>query len=247
MTKLTALIPARSGSQRIKNKNLTKIEGHPLIAYTISAAIRSNIFDRIVVSTDSSEIAETSRRYGAEVPKLRNTEFAGNLSPDIEWSRETALEWLDLDGKDNFAILRPTSPLRKPQTIVEAYQIFEKNEDADSLRAIKPVREHPGKMWRKEEDDTIYPYKEGINLITNTFNHSSPLQSLEPLWIQDASLEISRVKNISESNSISGNKVIGFEMPGYEGFDLNFKEDFILLCKLIEDGEIELEPPLLGE
>jgi CMP-N-acetylneuraminic acid synthetase len=115
------------------------------------------------------------------------------------------------------------------------------------LRAIKPVREHPGKMWRKEEDDTIYPYKEGINLITNTFNHSSPLQSLEPLWIQDASLEISRVKNISESNSISGNKVIGFEMPGYEGFDLNFKEDFILLYKLIDDGEIELELPLLGE
>ena len=244
MTKLTALIPARSGSQRVRNKNLKEIQGHPLIAFTISASIRSNIFDRIVVSTDSEEIAEISKGYGAEVPNLRKIEFAGNSSPDIEWIKEAALEWLELDDKDNFAILRPTNPLRKPQTIAKAYELFLKNEETDSLRAIKRVREHPGKMWRKSENDTIHPYIEGINLITNTFNHSSPLQTLEPLWIQDASLEISKVKNISETNSISGSKVMGFEMPDYEGFDLNFIEDFLLLEKLIEVGEVELEQPI---
>ena len=245
MTNITALIPARSGSQRVKNKNLKEIQGHPLIAFTISAAIRSNIFDRIVVSTDSKEIAEVSKHYGAEAPNLRKIEFAGNSSPDIEWIKESAIDWLKLDDKDNFAILRPTSPLRKPQTIVQAYQLFLKNEEADSLRAIKRVREHPGKMWRKSENDRINPFIEGVNLITKTFNHSSPLQTLEPLWIQDASLEISKVKNISETNSISGNKVVGFEMPAYEGFDLNFIEDFFLLEKLIEVGEVELEQPVV--
>ena len=245
MTNITALIPARSGSQRVKNKNLKVIEGHPLIAFTISAAIRSNIFDRIVVSTDSEEIAEISRYYGAETPNLRKKEFAGISSPDIEWIKESVVDWLKLDIKDYFAILRPTNPLRKPETIVQAYHLFLKNEDADSLRAIKRVREHPGKMWRKSENDRINPFIEGINSITKTFNHSSPLQTLEPLWIQDASLEICKVRNIAETNSISGNKVVGFEMPEYEGFDLNLIEDFLLLEKLIDVGEVELDQPVV--
>ena len=110
------LIPARSGSKRIVGKNVTNINGHPLIAYTISAAINSGVFDAVIVSTDSSEYAEIARHYGAEVPFLRPSEFSEDLSPDIEWVRYTLNE-LIARGRDfsQFSILRPTSPLRTCQ------------------------------------------------------------------------------------------------------------------------------------
>ena len=82
--KFIALIPARSGSKRVPNKNVRLLNGHPLIAYTIAAAIKSKAFSDIVVSTDSEVYAETAFQYGANVPFLRPTELAGDSSPDIE-------------------------------------------------------------------------------------------------------------------------------------------------------------------
>jgi len=83
--RIAALIPARAGSKRVKLKNISPLNGHPLIAYTISAALESSEFSDVVVSTDSEIIAEISSHYGAEVPFLRPSELSGDLSPDIEW------------------------------------------------------------------------------------------------------------------------------------------------------------------
>ena len=80
-----ALIPARSGSKRIVNKNIKYLENHPLIAYTISSAINSEVFDSVMVSTDSTEIANISKYYGAEIPFFRPKEYAKDNSPDFEW------------------------------------------------------------------------------------------------------------------------------------------------------------------
>ena len=80
-----ALIPARSGSKRVPGKNVRKLAGHPLIAYTITVACQSDVFDDVIVSTNSERIADIARRYGADVPLLRPDEFSGDLSPDIEW------------------------------------------------------------------------------------------------------------------------------------------------------------------
>ena len=82
---VVAFIPARSGSKRVPGKNVRPLAGHPLIAYSIAAALDSGIFSAVVVSTDSEEIAEIARHYGADVPFLRPVEFAGDTSPDIEW------------------------------------------------------------------------------------------------------------------------------------------------------------------
>ncbi|MCU0537022.1 MAG: acylneuraminate cytidylyltransferase family protein, partial [Hydrococcus sp. Prado102] len=87
--KIIALIPARGGSKRVPGKNIRLLGEHPAIAYTISAAIESKIFDAVMVSTDSPEIAEIGRYYGAEVPFLRSPEYSGDNSPDIEWIEET--------------------------------------------------------------------------------------------------------------------------------------------------------------
>src|SRR5439155_14949667 len=114
-----ALIPARSGSERVRDKNIRPLAGHPLLAYAIAAARQAGFFDRIVCSTDSGKIAEVAQRYGAEVPFLRPAALATATSPDIEWITH-ALEQLD-EHYDLFAIVRATNPFRGPDVLRRGY------------------------------------------------------------------------------------------------------------------------------
>ena len=130
---LVALIPARSGSKRVPDKNIRPLAGHPLIAYSIAAALQSKIFKTVIVSTDSELYAEIARHYGAEVPFLRPAKIAGDTSPDIEWVEYT-LNHLRNNGQDYeyFSIMRPTSPFRLPDTIRRAWQEFQAQEGANN-------------------------------------------------------------------------------------------------------------------
>ena len=143
-----AFIPARSGSKRVKNKNIKLLNGHPLMAYSIRAAIDSGVFDAVICATDSEEYANIARHYGAEVPFLRPEDISGDKSPDIEWVK-LMLNTLGKGDRffDAFSILRPTSPFRLPETIRLAWQIFQDTLGADSLRAVEKCKQHPGKMW----------------------------------------------------------------------------------------------------
>ena len=122
---IVALIPARSGSKRLQGKNIRPLAGHPLLAYSIAAALESGIFSDIIISTDSPLYAQIGEYYGAEAPFLRPPELAGDLSPDIEWVEYT-LRTLASQGKayDCFSILRPTSPFRLGTTIQRAWTDF---------------------------------------------------------------------------------------------------------------------------
>ena len=149
-----ALVPARAGSQRVPGKNVRPLAGHPLIAYSIAAARESGRFDAIVVSTDSPQIAEVAEHYGAQVPGLRPAELATSTSPDIDWVR-LALRQLEQAGRepDLFSILRPTSPFRTGATIARAFDaLLALGARADSIRAVRKCREHPGKMWVIEDE-----------------------------------------------------------------------------------------------
>ena len=121
-----AIIPARSGSKGVKNKNIRLLNGIPLMGYTISAAIQSECFDEVMVSTDSVEYAKIAERYGATVPFLRTE----STSSDTASTWDTAEEVLDEYRKngrcfDTFCILQPTSPLRKSDDIIQAFKIYE--------------------------------------------------------------------------------------------------------------------------
>jgi N-acylneuraminate cytidylyltransferase len=133
-----ALIPARQGSKRVPGKNVRVLGGHPVIAYTIVPALESGVFDAVVVSTDSEEIAAVARHYGAEVPFLRPPQLAGDTSPDIEWVEYTLSE-LKRAGRqwDCFSLLRPTSPFRTAATIRRAWSRFLAQPGVDSLRAVE--------------------------------------------------------------------------------------------------------------
>lgn len=119
---LVAFIPARAGSKRLPGKNLLNFNGHPLIAETILQAKESGIFDKIIVSTDSEEIAEVSRKFGAEVPFLREGMLAGDEAKTIDVVIDF-LEKTNLEIK-TIALLQVTSPLRRARHIIEAYSLY---------------------------------------------------------------------------------------------------------------------------
>lgn len=137
-----AIIPARSGSKGLKNKNIREINGKPLIAYSIEAAIQSGAFDEVMVSTDSELYADIAKQYGAKVPFLRS----GKTSTDTASSWDMVDEVLQMylkDGKtfDTFMLLQPTSPLRTKSEICDAYELME-NKNADAIVSVCEA-EHP--------------------------------------------------------------------------------------------------------
>ncbi|MBN8195912.1 MULTISPECIES: acylneuraminate cytidylyltransferase family protein [Thalassospira] len=233
MISSVALIPARSGSKRVPNKNVYPFGGHPLLAYTVSAAIKSGVFDAVVCATDSEEYASVARYYGAEVPALRDAAISGDKSPDIEWVK-WILEFLEDRGRtfDAFSILRPTSPFRTDDTIKRAWKLFCDNPKADSLRAIEKCKQHPGKMWVVQADRMlpILPYSNN-----GTPWHSSQYTALPEIYVQNASLEIARTEVALARNSIAGQSIVPFISQGLEGFDINDIEDIWLAERLMTD------------
>ncbi len=227
-----ALIPARSGSKRVPNKNIRILENDPLIAHTIKPAIESRLFSKVIVITDSEDYAKISRSYGAEIPALRPIETATENAPDILW-----VKWIhDLLIKKNviaekYAILRPTSPFRSLETFKRAFSLFDKNSKIDTLRAIQKVSEHPGKMW-VEKCENIVPLLPFCN--EKDFWHNSQTNTLPQIYIQNASLEIFKASNIYKYNSITGQNIIGFKTKGIEGFDINTESDFNEAKKIIK-------------
>ena len=233
-----ALIPARQGSKRVPGKNIRPLAGHPAIAYTLAAALESGAFESVIVSTDSEDIAAIARHYGAEVPFLRPTAFAGDTSPDIEWVEYTLGE-LQRQGRcwDCFSLLRPTSPFRSADTIRRALQQFLAQDDVHSLRAIEKCAQHPGKMWvvRGERMFPLLSAESGDRPW-----HSMPYQALPLVYVQNASLEIAWTSVVFERHSIAGDVLVPFITDGYEGFDINDPNDWIIAERLIADGAVQL-------
>jgi N-acylneuraminate cytidylyltransferase len=233
-----ALIPARSGSKRVSDKNVRILAGHPLLAYTIAAARASGPFARVIVSTDSDEYAEISRHYGAEVPFLRPAAFAGDLSPDIDWVEFTLKALAGAgDRYDIFGILRPTNPFRQASTIRRAFRQFVDDPAADSLRAVEPCRQHPGKMWivRGRRMTPLLPFWNDRQPW-----HSSQYQALPEVYVQNASIEIAWSRVVFDGRTIAGEAVAPFLTEGHEGFDINRPEDWAAAETLVSSGAVRL-------
>ena len=218
MPSAVALVPARAGSTRVPRKNVRVLAGHPLLAYSIAAARQSALFEAVVVSTDDEATAEIARRYGADVPRLRPAEIAGTTSPDIEWVRHA----LEGTAYDVFSILRPTSPFRTAATIRRAWEAFTAVEGADSLRAVRRVREHPGKMW-VVEGELMRPLLAQPPGEVPT--HSRQTAALPEVWVQDSSLEIARTAIVADGE-IAGERVVPFVTEGHEGFSIDYPDDW---------------------
>ena len=152
MSKIVALIPARSGSKGVPGKNIKPLAGFPLIAYSIKAALKSKLIDRVIVSTDSEEYANIAREYGAEVPFLRPSELSGDKAADTDFFKH-AIDWfIENEGEvpEYFAHLRPTTPLREPNVIDAALKSFI-GSDFTALRSVHKMTESSYKSFEIED------------------------------------------------------------------------------------------------
>jgi CMP-N,N'-diacetyllegionaminic acid synthase len=235
MPSALALIPARSGSERVPQKNIRPLARHPLIAYAIATAQQAGLFDRVVCSTDSTEIAEIARRYGAEVPFLRPAEYATSTSPDIEWITDT-LERLD-ERFDLFAIVRATNPFRGPDIFRRGLDQLLATPEADSIRAVERVKQHPGKMW-VVEGRTMRPLLEQSHL--DVAWHAGQYQALPEVYVQNSALEIAWTRVVSQTGTREGRVVAPFFTKGYEGFNVDDEEDWARAKALVEAGAATL-------
>jgi CMP-N,N'-diacetyllegionaminic acid synthase len=226
-----ALIPARSGSERVPQKNVRALNGHPLIAYAIATAQQAGVFERVICSTDSDEIAEIARWYGAKVPFLRPAQYATSTSPDIEWIRYT-LEQLD-ERYDLFGIVRATNPFRGPDAFLRGYRQLLATPEADSIRAVELVKQHPGKMW-VVENQTMRPLLDQSHL--DVAWHAGQYQALPKVYVQNSALEIAWTRVVFATGTREGRTVAPFFTTGYEGFNVDEEEDWARAETLVESG-----------
>jgi CMP-N,N'-diacetyllegionaminic acid synthase len=152
MGDIVAIIPARSGSKGMPDKNIKLLAGRPLIAYSIAAAKRAFNIDRVIVSTDSEYYGEISREYGAEVPFLRPAELSDDHSTDYEFIKH-ALDWFqenEVRIPQYLVHIRPTTPLREVHHIEAAIDAIKKDPEATALRSVHEMSESAYKTFEVE-------------------------------------------------------------------------------------------------
>ena len=147
--KILAIIPARSGSKSIKDKNIVYYKGKPLIYHTIKAAIKSKLINRVIVSTDSKKYKKISEKFGAEVPFLRPKKFSTDHSLDYDYVlHATKFFFKKKYYPDLIVLLRPTTPNRQISIIDKGIKLFIKNfKKYDSMRSVSEFNQPPQKLF----------------------------------------------------------------------------------------------------
>ena len=195
-----------------------------MVAYSVAAALQSKLVTRVICSTDSDEIADVAREYGAEVPFIRPTELAQDDSPDIDFF-DHAIEELGKTGYHPEIIvqLRPTDPIRRIGLVDEGIQLMIDNPDADSVRTITEPGYSPYKMWRIEESGTMSPLLvvEGVQ---EPFN--LPRQELPEVWWHIGVLDVVRTSVVTETRSLSGTTILPLKVDRSESADIDTLDDF---------------------
>lgn len=201
-----AVVPARSGSKSIQDKNLQKIEGHSLIGWAVHAASQLHCTE-VYLDTDSAVYAIEGERYGATVPFLRNEEFAGDGASDTDTFRE----FISRSGIDQSSVLvhiRPTTPLRKTTVLKDALAVFVQNSArASSLRSIHEMAETAYKSFELGKDGVLMPLE---GLVDSTEAANLPRQSFPATFVANGYIDIFPSSNIELFGSLHGPKIMGF-------------------------------------
>lgn len=230
-----AIIPARSGSKSVKDKNIRLMNGKPMIAYSIEHALSSKLINRVIVSTDSPVYADIARKCGAEVPFLRPDEISTDTSLDIEVF-EHALNFLK-DNEDYtpdvVVQLRPTYPIRNVEDIDKMITMLMEDDSLDSIRCIAPAKEIAYKMWFLNDDGTISPI---LTDIPEAYN--MPRQELPKIYYQNACIDVMRPDVITRHHSMSGKKIKGYIME--HNFDIDTEEEFLNAEKYLASKTLNL-------
>ncbi|NQT03089.1 MAG: acylneuraminate cytidylyltransferase family protein [Planctomycetes bacterium] len=222
MANIVAVIPARSGSKGVPDKNIKFLAGYPLIAYSIAAARLAKNVDRVIVSTDSELYANIARKYGAEVPFLRPDAISGDDSTDYDFI-EHVLNWMqDNEGlqPEYLLHLRPTTPLRDPACIEKAIERICHDNYATALRSVHEMSETSYKTVEIDRDYLKCICSGSFDLDAA----NQPRQVFPKTYIANGYVDIYKSFYVVKNKKILGNKVIAYVTPRI--FEVDTLEDF---------------------
>ena len=218
---ILCIIPARSGSKGIINKNIKLYKGIPLMGWSIKQALATERKMRVVVSTDSEEYAEIARNLGAETPFLRPKEISQDLSTTLDCLKHCS-EWLKTNenyNPDIIVLLQPTSPDRKLDELNNCIEKFIESRDKyDSLFTVYKMENCPIKMFYFDDNNIFRPFFDNFNGIIEPYN--KPRQILPEAYNQNGSIYI------LNSETLKNNTIIGKRMLPYI---TEFKQDIDML------------------
>ena len=233
--RVLAVIPARSGSKGLPNKNLILLNNKKLVGWPIEAAIKTGICDRVICSTDSSEIAEIAAEYGAEIPFLRPLELALDETPTSEVLLH-AIEYFENKSEffDYILLLEPTSPLTTSKDIELAFETIHTNmELSDSLVSISEnVSGHPDFSFNMS---TIPGNISSVNM--SPWIHKRR-QDVEKCFFIEGSLYISTVNSFKEKRTFIHDRTIGFVVPKWKSFEIDDELDLKIIEMIMRERGI---------
>ena len=223
--KILAVIPARSGSKGLKDKNIKLLNGIPLCAYTIKAAVDSGIFDEIHFSTDSEKYAEIAGQYGASVPFLRDGHLANDTASSWDVVK-SVIRCYEKSGRnfDAVMLLQPTAPLRSADDIRQALQLLEERNGEAVVSVTDPAH---SPYWCAElpEDGRMDIYHRKIHDLVGR-------QQLKKQYILNGAIYLSKIQHLMTCSSIYEHSCYAYWMPPERSFDIDTQFDFDL-CEFL--------------
>lgn len=213
-----AIIPARSGSKGLKDKNIKLLNNQPLISYTIDAANKTGIFSHVMVSTDSKVYADIAQKYGAEVPFLRSKDNSCDVASSWDVVKEVLREYAKLGITfDTVALLQPTSPLRSDKDIMSAYKLF-KEKKASAIISVCEMEHSP--LWCNTLTDDLSMN----NFLTNANNRQR--QAFKKYYRINGAIYIVNVKSFLENSNIYNKNSFAYIMTNNSSIDIDTEFDF---------------------
>lgn len=232
MNKIIAIIPARSGSKGIKDKNIKQLNGKPLIAYTIEAAIKSNVFEDVLVSTDSESYKKIAEKYGAWVPFLRSNKLSQDVTTTNDVIEDVLIE-LKNNGKeyDSLMVLQPTSPLRDEQDIINAVKLFY-DKNANSVISMCECEHSP--IFTKELNDQMEldGFLDGLKSVRR--------QDIKKFHRLNGAIYLMNVNYFLEYKNYYEKDSYAYIMSNNRSVDIDQELDFYLAETIIKYGKSNL-------
>lgn len=231
MARVLGVIPARGGSRGVPRKNVRRVGGRPLIAWTVDVAVGAGeLFDRVIVSTDDEEIAAVARDAGAEVPFLRPDELAGDRVPQVAVLQH-AVRWAEQDRGiryDWICLLQPTAPLRELEDLRAAVELAVDGETDSVISVVQVQAVHPILM-KRIEDDRLLPYciaeREGTR--RQDFD--------PPAYMRNGAIYLTRRDVLVERGSIWGDSIRPYVMPEERSVSIDSRLDLLLADILLSE------------
>jgi len=225
-----AVIPARGGSKRIPHKNVRELGGKPLIAYTIEAALESALFQRVVVTTDSPEIAQVARRYGAEAPFLREPALSDDFVP-VSAATVDALDRTDPTASVFAEVcqLMPNCPLRTAADIVDSGGQFERTGAETQLSVVRYGWQNP--WWAMRRDDTF--------MLSPVFEEAltKRSQDLPELFCPTGAVWWAKADTLRREGTYHVPAKTGWEIPWTRGVDIDCEDDWLMAELILQISE----------